>query len=218
MLLSHEVKLEKTKKNVLGEPIFVNVAQAASTASSSFIQEYIFLGYSSSHKGFKCLDPSGRIYISKDDVFNEIKFPYPLLHSQPSIPFKHPSATTIESFHILPTTSSNTTPGHDLNFTSHSAHSDHFSSNTFSSPIQTPNDSQTMSVYPSTSSSNNISQSSFGSTPNIPNSTLPVSPNSNDISNVSSPSTYHASSSNSQSPPNLPPLNPLTAHVMTTRR
>lgn len=102
-------------------------------------QECFFLGYSSSHRGFKCLDPSGRIYISKDDVFNEIKFPYPLLHSQPSIPSKHPSATTIESFH------------------SHSAHSDHFSSNTFGSPIQTLNDSQTMSVYPSTSSSNNIS-------------------------------------------------------------
>lgn len=26
MILSHEVKLEKAKKNVLGEPIFVNVA------------------------------------------------------------------------------------------------------------------------------------------------------------------------------------------------
>lgn len=40
-------------------------------------QECIFLSYSSSDKGFKCLDPSGRIYISKDVVFNEIKFPYP---------------------------------------------------------------------------------------------------------------------------------------------
>ncbi|KAI5403411.1 hypothetical protein KIW84_050837 [Lathyrus oleraceus] len=40
-------------------------------------QECIFLSYSSSDEGFKCLDPSGRIYISKDVVFNEIKFPYP---------------------------------------------------------------------------------------------------------------------------------------------
>ncbi|XP_019435087.1 PREDICTED: uncharacterized protein LOC109341601 [Lupinus angustifolius] len=35
-----------------------------------------FLGYSSMHKGYKCLSKEGRLYISKDVVFNENIFPY----------------------------------------------------------------------------------------------------------------------------------------------
>ena len=39
-------------------------------------QECLFLGYSLSHKGYKCLSSSDRIYISKDVSFNELRFPY----------------------------------------------------------------------------------------------------------------------------------------------
>ena len=39
-------------------------------------QECLFLGYSSSHKGYKCLSLFGRIYVSKDVLFNELRFPY----------------------------------------------------------------------------------------------------------------------------------------------
>ena len=37
----------------------------------------VFLGYSSLHKGYKCLDKNiGRLYISRDVVFDETRFPY----------------------------------------------------------------------------------------------------------------------------------------------
>jgi hypothetical protein len=39
--------------------------------------ECIFLGYSLLHKGYKCLHlPSGRLYISRDVIFVENKFPF----------------------------------------------------------------------------------------------------------------------------------------------
>ena len=41
----------------------------------------VFLVYSSQHKGVKCLEVStGRVYISRDVVFNETQFPFADLH------------------------------------------------------------------------------------------------------------------------------------------
>ena len=40
-----------------------------------------FLGYSPQHNGVKCLDVStGRVYISRDAVFDETVFPFAHLH------------------------------------------------------------------------------------------------------------------------------------------
>jgi hypothetical protein len=40
-----------------------------------------FLGYSSSHKGYKCLDiATGRLYISRHVVFDKNVFPFSQLH------------------------------------------------------------------------------------------------------------------------------------------
>ena len=43
-----------------------------------------FLGYSLTHKGYKCLDSSGKIFISRDVIFYEHLFPFSeSLSSQP---------------------------------------------------------------------------------------------------------------------------------------
>ena len=43
-----------------------------------------FIGYSPVHKGYKCLHPSGRIYISRHVLFNETSFPFASLSSSSS--------------------------------------------------------------------------------------------------------------------------------------
>jgi histone deacetylase 1/2 len=44
-------------------------------------KQCVFLGYSNLHKGCKCLDPSiGKVYISRDVVFDEQVFPFSHLH------------------------------------------------------------------------------------------------------------------------------------------
>jgi hypothetical protein len=45
----------------------------------------VYLGVSHQHKGHKCLDSQGRIYISKDVIFHELKFPYMSLFGNESV-------------------------------------------------------------------------------------------------------------------------------------
>lgn len=44
-------------------------------------KQCVFIGYNDMHKGFKCLDPKeGRVYISRDVVFDETVFPFASFH------------------------------------------------------------------------------------------------------------------------------------------
>jgi len=82
--------------------------------------ECLFLGYSTTHKGYKCLPPSGRTSISKDVLFNESKFPYLSLFQNytydPLHPIKDVSLSSLPihsydlppNFHNQPTSSSPT--------------------------------------------------------------------------------------------------------------
>lgn len=65
--------------------------------------ECIHLGMSPNHKGHKCLSPDGKIYISKDVLFNEFRFPFTTvfpnkLSSTSASPSTFPAAIPLLSF------------------------------------------------------------------------------------------------------------------------
>jgi histone deacetylase 1/2 len=60
-----------------GCAVWPNLRPFNSTKLQFRSKKCVFLGYSHLHKGFKCLDPAeGRIYISRDVIFDENIFPF----------------------------------------------------------------------------------------------------------------------------------------------
>ncbi|GAU27211.1 hypothetical protein TSUD_108020 [Trifolium subterraneum] len=60
------------------------------------------------HKGHKCLDANGRIYVSKDVIFHETQFPYPSLF--PTSSTNRSNSDTSPTEHTAPTTTPSIIP------------------------------------------------------------------------------------------------------------
>jgi hypothetical protein len=72
-----------TKMCVFGCPCWPNLRAYNDKKLSFRIRQCVFIGYSASHKGYKCFDrTTGRVYISRDMVFDENVFPFSQSASQ----------------------------------------------------------------------------------------------------------------------------------------
>lgn len=109
------------------------------------------------HKGYKCLSASGRIFISKDVVFNELRFPYCDLFSQKPVS----SSSLSQYFTLNPGLSPPVTVAHsDPNSTAPSATSAASVSPSASGSAESRSESSVSHSHPTASTSHNAFTSS----------------------------------------------------------
>jgi histone deacetylase 1/2 len=76
-LLGDKAKPNYHMLKAFGCACFPNLRPYNAKKLSFRSKECVFIGYSGNHKGYKCLDTStGRVYISRDVVFDETSFPF----------------------------------------------------------------------------------------------------------------------------------------------
>nr|XP_025653293.2 uncharacterized protein LOC112749224 isoform X1 [Arachis hypogaea]XP_029148419.1 uncharacterized protein LOC112749224 isoform X1 [Arachis hypogaea]XP_029148420.1 uncharacterized protein LOC112749224 isoform X1 [Arachis hypogaea]XP_029148421.1 uncharacterized protein LOC112749224 isoform X1 [Arachis hypogaea]XP_029148422.1 uncharacterized protein LOC112749224 isoform X1 [Arachis hypogaea]XP_029148423.1 uncharacterized protein LOC112749224 isoform X1 [Arachis hypogaea]XP_029148424.1 uncharac len=124
----------------------------------------IFIGYAPNSKGYKCLSPCGKIYITRHVQFDETSFPYKDLFFTPSFHSSTTSDTSIPSIgSVIPSTISSHYYTRDTNSTSLSTNFNLNKSNTIhvSSSNQPPtNNSLSNNSFPSVVSNTDLANSS----------------------------------------------------------
>lgn len=184
-------------------------------------KECKFLGYSPSHKGYKCLDSTGRLYISKDVLFNERRFPYEELFTchQPSTTSDTSSSFT--TFPIIKPPTNNTSSTTDDSSLPSSLPSGSTPTHITSAHLSPHHTTSSYSPSHHASHDNNLPPGPiFNPTP-----ITTISPSSSGV--ISSPSQSHSNNTVSQhnepasgpSPPHAPPhcIHPNNIHTMATR-
>ena len=72
---------------VFGCACWLNLRPYNSKKLEFHYKQCVFLGYNNLHKGFKCLDVAvGRVYISRDVIFDETVFPFKALNPNAGTP------------------------------------------------------------------------------------------------------------------------------------
>ena len=105
-------------------------------------KQCVFLGYSTMHKGFKCLDVAeGRVYISRDVIFDETVYPFSKLHP-------NAGARLRSDILLLPTDLLNPSSGFGGEHTFDSADNDSLHTNPCNEHADSPDDSASDGANP----------------------------------------------------------------------
>ena len=79
LLLGHKPSYERLR--IFGCAFWPNLRPYNTRKLAFRSTQCVFIGYSIMHKGYKCMDPkTGRVYISRDVIFDECVFPFKDLH------------------------------------------------------------------------------------------------------------------------------------------